>query len=60
MGLRELLNLAAVWPERITVQECSPQVLANSHLLYLILLQVCSGKVLAILRLVKGNHGLDA
>eukprot|EP00972_Heterocapsa_arctica_P057004 8411294-Heterocapsa_arctica.AAC.1 len=60
MGLCELLNLAAVWPEHITARECSPQVLAKSHLLYLILLQVCSGKALAILRLVKDNLRLDA
>eukprot|EP00972_Heterocapsa_arctica_P079380 11699652-Heterocapsa_arctica.AAC.1 len=59
IGLRELLNLAAAWPGHITVEECSPQVLTKSHLLYLILLQTCSGKALAILRLVKDNHGLD-
>eukprot|EP00972_Heterocapsa_arctica_P046997 6936018-Heterocapsa_arctica.AAC.1 len=34
--------------------------MVKSRLLYLVLLQVSSGKALALLRLVKENHGLEA
>ena len=60
MGLGELMRTAARWATTTTAQEQHPSNLERARLLYGILVQVCSGRAMGILRTVQESNGLEA
>ncbi len=60
MGAGAWMRAAASLRRPIAMSECSPEIAAKSRLLYMVLIQVCTGKPLTILRLVTEANGLEA
>ncbi len=61
LGIGKYLRLAETVgrPITMTPEEVSPAVRKKSELLYAVLVAVCSGKALTLLKLVRENNGLE-
>eukprot|EP00972_Heterocapsa_arctica_P020157 2975495-Heterocapsa_arctica.AAC.1 len=55
-----MMRVAAKWPRAVLIEEMNAANRARAHLLFGILVQVCAGRSLAILRAVPESNGLEA